>query len=100
MEKLKDILGGFGIVLYYIISIAVAIIPVAAIGFDWWLSFIIFFVMTLIPYVNIIFWIWAIVVVFNGTHHLNGVGYTLFWIVFVLFLLQTVMNMISSFSDR
>ena len=55
MEKLKDILGGFGIVLYYIISIAVAIIPVAAIGFDWWLSFIIFFVMTLIPYVKLFF---------------------------------------------
>lgn len=100
MNKLKSLLGGFGVIIYYLISFAVAVLPVAAIGFNWWLSIIIFFIISIIPFTNIIFWIWSIVVVFNGTHHLNDFGYILFWIVFVVFVIKTIIDLITIVFDR
>ena len=100
MNKLKSLFGGLGIIIYYLISFAVAALPVVAIGFNWWLSFIIFFLISIIPFTNIIFWVWSIIVVFNGTHHSVGFWYTLFWIVFIVFVIKTIVDLITIVFDR
>ena len=99
MKKLKELLGNIGFIIYLLLSLTISALPVFTIGFSWWVSFILLFLMAIIPFVSVPLWIWACICVFNGTHHLNTLGLVLFWIVFVLFVLKIALDFIDIFGD-
>ena len=99
MKKLKELLGNIGFIIYLLLSLTISALPVFTIGFSWWVSLILLFLMTIIPFVSVPLWIWACICVFNGTHHLNTLGLVLFWIVFVLFVLKIALDFIDIFGD-
>lgn len=66
MQRLKEILGIAGVIIYFIVSLAISALPVFTIGFSWWVSAILLFLMTIIPFVSVPLWIWACVCVFSG----------------------------------
>lgn len=66
MKKLKELLGNIGFIIYLLLSLTISALPVFTIGFSWWVSMILLFLMTIIPFVSVPLWIWACVCVFSG----------------------------------
>lgn len=63
-EKLEGILGGVGIILWYIISASFTVLPIVAINGPWWLSMLLIFAVLIVPLpIDIPLWIWGLVCV-------------------------------------
>ena len=88
-EKLTNMLGGFGVVLYYILSTAVAVLPFVMIDAPFWLTFIFFVVEQFLPFSSIVFWIWGLVRAITGIQDIWAIAYyILFAIMFVPFFIS------------
>lgn len=64
-EKLVNGLGTLGIVLYYIAMLIIAALPIVALQLPIWADFLIIFALEAlpIPFIDIVLWIWGLVVV-------------------------------------
>jgi hypothetical protein len=64
-EKMQSVLGVFGSVLWYAISILISFAPLITLGFNFWVDALLIFVVTTIPYigmvVSLILWVWSLV---------------------------------------
>lgn len=74
-EKLTSALGTFGSVLYFILRIFVAVLPLVMIHGGWLLTFVLCLVMYFIPATSIIFWIWGLVCAIGGVQDIFAIIY-------------------------
>lgn len=101
-EKLSSALGIFGIVLYYLILLAVGVLPFVMINISSSiLRFILFFLYFIFPSSSIIFWIWGFVCAICGPQDwLAILYYILFGVMFLPFFFDIVRTLLSSLSKH
>lgn len=94
MNKFKDffieLLGGAGVIAYYIIKIAVVALPFIFIDVPLWATLIIIVVVYFIPYLTPVVWIWGLISAINSPQ--DWFSYV-FYVVFVLYVIMFVISL-------
>lgn len=90
-EKLTAALGGFGTVLYFIISILVYVLPFIFIDCNFFLTALFIGIQSLVPFVDLIFWVWGLVCAITGKQDVWTIGY---YIAFAAFVLPEIIYLI------
>ena len=65
-DKLLNSLGTFGIILYYILSSCIFVLPMVMIDTSFFLDLLFFGIMQIFPPTCIIFWIWGLICAITG----------------------------------
>lgn len=95
-EKLQSALGGFGLIIWYVISTIIYIIPFVMIGASFWLNIVFFGIIQLFPPASIVFWIWGLICAINGVQDIWAiVYYVLFVIGFMPFFIWIISSLFS-----
>ena len=92
-EKLTSLLGGAGVVLYYLIILTIAIFPFLLIDIAWWIEALLILVYVLFPSSSIIFWIWGLVCAITGPQDAWAI---IFYILFAILWLPYFINIIAA----
>lgn len=92
-SKLMDALGSVGIILWYLISLLIAIIPLVMIDASFGLNLLLLAVVLFIPATSGIFWIWGLVCAINGPQDAIAIiYYVLFAIMFLPYFINAVLS--------
>lgn len=87
-EKLTTLFGGFGLVLWFILSIFFTIAPFYFIDLSFWLILLLVYAVLYIPIlgelINVAIWIWALVLCINSPQELFSIIY------YILFAFNTI----------
>lgn len=95
-DKLFDSLGAFGIILYYILSSLIFVLPMVMIDTSFFLDLLFFGIMQLFPPTCIIFWIWGLICAITGPQDwLAIVYYIVFGVGCIPFFISTLRSMFS-----
>lgn len=92
-EKLSNWLGGFGIVLYYVITLAICVFPFLIIDTNFILTIIFILIDQFFPIISIVFWIWGLIVAINSAQNILTIIY---YVVFAVLWLPYFINIIIS----
>lgn len=93
-EKLMESLGGFGLVLVFIIRFCVCLLPLFMIPCNFLLFFLFAAVMYFFPISSIVFWVWGLVCALSGHQGwLEIVYYILFVVMFVPSFIDTIKSL-------
>lgn len=96
-DKLTNALGAFGMVLYYLFSLLVTVLPFVMIGASFWLNFLFFTICQLFPPATVVFWIWGLVCAIKGVQDIWAIiYYVLFVIMFVPFFVSIIADLFRS----
>lgn len=92
-DKLINALGYVGAIIWYLLSLLIAAMPLMMIGASFWLTFLLFAVMQFIPATSGLFWVWGLVCAIRGPQDTIAIiYYVLFVIMFLPFFINTVLN--------
>ena len=87
-EKFRSVLGGAGIILYYIVSLLVCFFPFFMINVSFWVDLLIFLGLQFIPAASVFLWIWGLIAAINGTQDVFAyIYYILFAAMFLPFFI-------------
>ncbi len=93
-EKLSSFFGAAGGIIFYVLRLFVAVLPFIMIETgNFFISFILILINTLIPYINPIFWIWGLISAINGPQDFWAITY---YIVFVVAEIPFYISLISA----
>ena len=94
-EKLCDIFGGFGYILYHLIIAVFSIIPFVILDFPLWLIFLLTAAFSLFPLIggiaNLGFYIWAFVKAVSGPQDALAIIFYIFFSLYVLYILASLL---------
>lgn len=100
-DKLQSILGGFGIAVYFVISLLASVLPFVMIGTSFWLNLIFFGIIQFVPATSVIFWVWGLIAAINGVQDVFAIiYYVLFAILFLPFFISIILDFLSTFSRK
>lgn len=92
-DKLLNALGSAGGILWYLLSLLIAVMPLVMIGASFWLNLLLLAVIQFIPATSGLFWIWGLVCAIRGPQDIIAIiYYVLFVIMFLPFFINTVLN--------
>lgn len=92
-DKLINALGSVGVILWYLLSLLIAVMPLVMIGASFWLNLLLLAVIQFIPATSGLFWIWGLVCAIRGPQDIIAIiYYVLFVIMFLPFFINTVLN--------
>lgn len=92
-EKLLGSLGVLGMIIWYIASAVVYVLPFVMIGASFWLNMLLFGIVYFFPASSAIFWIWGLVCAIQGQQDFWAIlYYILFAIMFLPFFVSTVLS--------
>lgn len=92
-DKLMNALGTVGIVLWYLISILIAVIPFVMIGAPFLLNLLFFGIVQFFPASSVIFWIWGLVCAIKGPQDTWAIiYYVMFVIMFLPFFYHSILS--------
>ena len=95
-EKLFISLGTFGIVLFYIVRVIIAVLPFVMIGGNFFLSLLLITINSFVPYASVVFWIWGLVCAINGVQDFWAILYYIsFVVIWLPFFINTIMSVFS-----
>lgn len=98
MKKLLSKLGSVGIAIYWIVSIALFVMPLAVIGLPWWANILIYGVILGIPVVGeiaeFVVFVWAFVVALNQPFDWVIL---LFYISVVIYIVSTLIPTVTGY---
>ena len=95
-EKIINTLGAFGIVLYFLVQLTVAILPFVMIVGGFFLSFILIFVNYWLPITSVVFWIWGLVCAIKGVQDIWAIMYYIaFVVIWIPFFVSTILSIFS-----
>lgn len=84
-EKLVTWFGAFGLVLYFIVSIALAFFPLVFLNFGFLIDFLIILAISCLPLVgslvNAVVWIWALVACIRGPQDIFAIIYYILFVI-------------------
>lgn len=93
-DKLIDTLGAFGGIIFFLISLVSYVIPVLVITESFWLGLVLFLIMYIFPVSEIVFWVWSLIIVFNGPQDIFAIiYYVLFAITFLPVFISSVLEL-------
>ena len=94
-EKLFSMFGAFGIVLFYISRLIIAILPFVMIGGNFFVSLLLISINSLVPFASAVFWIWGLVCAINGVQDIWAIiYYIVFAVVWIPFYINTIVAVI------
>ncbi len=97
-EKLLNIFGTFGTIIYFAIQIIIYTLPFIMIRTNFFLSLILIAANSLIPFASVIFWIWGLVCAITGPQDVFAIiYYAVFVVIWLPFFISSI---ISFFSKR
>ena len=97
-EKLFNMLGTAGYVVYFLFSIFITALPLLMLDIPLWLHLVFFFIMQIIPATSVIFWIWGLVGAIQGPQDTFAIiFYVVFVIMFIPFIISTVSDIVNKF---
>ena len=100
-DKLFGILGGFGVIAYYIISLLVSVLPFVMIGTSFGLNLLFFGIVQFVPAASVVFWIWGLVAAINGVQDIFAIiYYVLFAVIFLPFFISIILDFVNAFSKK
>ena len=92
-DKLLNALGSAGGILWYLLSLLIAVMPLVMIDASFLLNLLLWGVMFFIPATSGIFWIWGLFCALRGPQDLIAIiYYVLFVIMFLPFFISSVLN--------
>ena len=95
-EKLMNALGTLGVILWYLVSLLIAVIPFVMIDASFLLNILFFGIVQFFPASSVIFWIWGLVCAINGPQDTWAIiYYVLFAIMFLPFFISTISSLFS-----
>lgn len=95
-DKLLNALGSAGGILWYLLSLTIAIMPLVMIDAPFLLNLLLWGVMLFIPATSGIFWIWGLVCTLRGPQDVIAIiYYILFVIMFLPFFINSVLRLFS-----
>lgn len=93
-EKMVDTLGAFGMILYYIIHIAICILPFIMIDLNFVLTFILICIDSFFPLATIVFWVWGLIKAIQGPQDIIAIIYyiafAVLWLPFFISILTSL----------
>lgn len=90
-DKLMSTLGGLGVILWYVLSVFIYILPMVMIGKSFILNVIFFAVMYFFPISSIVFWVWGLMCAIAGPQDIFAIIYYIaFAIMFLPFFLSFI----------
>ena len=93
-EKLVNALGSLGMIIWFLGSIVVYILPFVMIGASFWLNLLFFGIVQFFPASSVIFWIWGLVCAIKGVQDIWAIiYYVLFVIMFLPFFLSIILDL-------
>lgn len=100
-DKLTNLFGTLGIVVYFILSAFICVLPFVMIGAPFWLNLIFFAIVQFFPLSSVIFWIWGLSGAMNGPQDFYAYAYyALFVLLFIPFFIGVLRDVIVYVSDR
>lgn len=97
-EKLFQALGSAGSIIYWILLIAVGIMPFVVINLPFWLDLLLMAVCFFIPATSGIFWAWGLIATICGPQDVIAViYYILFAIMFLPFLPVRFLSLLQAY---
>lgn len=92
-DKLLNALGSAGVILWYLLSLLIAVMPLVMIDASFLLNLFLLGVMLFIPATSGIFWVWGLVCAIRGQQDLIAIiYYVLFVIMFLPFFISSVLS--------
>ena len=93
-DKLMNALGSVGVILWYLVSLVIAVMPLVMIGASFWLNLILLAVILFIPATSGIFWVWGLVCAIRGPQDaLAIIYYVMFVIMFLPYFINSVLKL-------
>lgn len=93
-EKLMNALGSVGVILWYLLSLLIAVMPLVMIDASFVLNLLLLAIALFIPATSGIFWIWGLVCAIRGPQDIIAViYYVLFAIMFLPYFISSVLNL-------
>lgn len=93
-EKLIDKLGTLGVILYFVFTLAVAVMPFVMIDASFLVTLILIFIAQAFPITSVVFWIWGLICAINGTQDAWAVAYyVLFAVMFLPFIGSIILDL-------
>ena len=96
-DKLMNALGSVGVVLWYLISLSIAIMPLVMIDAPFLLNILLLAVILFIPATSGIFWIWGLVCAICGPQDVFAIIY---YVLFVIMFLPYFINSLSTLFNK
>ena len=87
-EKLINALGAFGLVLWYLLSSIIYVLPFVMIGGSFWLTLLLLTIEYFIPISSSVFWVWGLVCAIKGQQDIFAIiYYVVFAVAFIPFFI-------------
>lgn len=96
-EKIIELLGGAGYILYFLLLGIVTVVPLVMIGTNWWQSLIIIIVNQFLPVISTVFWIWGLIKAIQGPQDVFAIIY---YVLFAIVYLPFFITFIASFRGK
>lgn len=96
-DKLLNSLGSFGVILWYLLSILIAVIPIVMIGKSFLVNLVLFLIIQFIPATSGFFWIWGLVCALRGPQDIIAIIY---YVLFVVMFLPYFVSFVLSFFQK
>ena len=99
-EKLYNALGFFGIILYYIFSLSVSVLPFVMIDASFWMTFLFITIEQFFPLSTFVFWVWGLICAIKGVQDILAFAYyVLFGIMFIPFIVACILDLINGIAN-
>ena len=96
-NKLLNSLGVAGIIMWYVVSAVVYVMPFVMIGASFWVNLLLFGIVYFFPPSSIVFWIWGLVCAIQGPQDVWAIiYYVLFVIMFLPFFVSTICDIFNT----
>ena len=92
-EKLSESLGALGIILFWLVRVAISVLPFVMIDVNFFWTFVLLIVNSLVPLATVVFWAWGLVAAILGKQDIFAIIY---YIVFAVCWLPFYVNLIIS----
>ena len=95
-DKLMNALGSIGVIIWYLASLLIAIMPLVMIDASFWLNLLLLAVIMYIPATSGIFWIWGLVCAIRGPQDAIAIiYYILFVVMFLPFFIHSILDIVN-----
>lgn len=92
-DKLLNTLGFVGVILWYLVSLLIAVMPLVMIGASFWMNILFFGIDLIFPPSSIVFWIWGLICAIQGPQDAWAIiYYVLCAIMFLPFFISSILD--------
>lgn len=92
-EKVLGMLGGFGVICFYLLRILIAVLPFVMIGGNFFLTLLLITINYWVPLTSVVFWVWGLVCAIQGVQDIWAIlFYIIFIAIWIPFFISTIIS--------